>query len=327
MFSYIIKKSIILCIFLVFASTPISGFGDNQKASVSLLENSYVSDVEVRLGDIASIDSNEQSMKDKLQKMYICRSAEPGSSVTLNVSYIKSRIKQQGIAPESINWNGSDHLTVETKSVSISIQELQSSAETFITELAGKSAKMVKLQPANDIKPIMISNGKVNIRTELVSPYTVNNNVLLKFVYSVDGRDCGNRIIPFRVEVIKDIVVTTKSIDLHKVLNADDLTIVSQNVGLSSNIFYTKDELIGKRVKRVISKGTIISSDMVEQPPIIKQGDLITIVVESSSFRISAQGKAMENGIGGQVIRVINTLSMKEIQAKVVDGKTVKISL
>jgi flagella basal body P-ring formation protein FlgA len=149
----------------------------------------------------------------------------------------------------------------------------------------------------------------------------------LRFVLSVDGHDCEKRIIPFKVEIIKDVVITAKDIDLHKVLSADDLVIVSQNVGLSSSIFYTKDELVGKRVKRMVSKGTLVTSDMVEKPPIIKQGDLVTIVVESSSLRVTVQGKAMENGISGQVIRVINTSSMKEVQAKIVDEKTVKISL
>ena len=320
------KKALLFYILLIF-SAPLTGFTTDEKISVSVLDSSSVNGKEIYLNDIARIDSPEQAINDRLRKVFICRSAEPGLSVTLNINYVKSRAKQQGIAIESIVWNGSDHVTVETKSVSLSMQEIQSSAEAFITELIGNSSAKVSIKPANELKPIVLPNGKVDIRTELVSPYTVNDNTLLRFVLSVDGHDCEKRIIPFKVEIIKDVVITAKDIDLHKVLSADDLVIVSQNVGLSSSIFYTKDELVGKRVKRMVSKGTLVTSDMVEKPPIIKQGDLVTIVVESSSLRVTVQGKAMENGISGQVIRVINTSSMKEVQAKIVDEKTVKISL
>ncbi|MDQ1317588.1 MAG: flagellar basal body P-ring formation protein FlgA [Candidatus Poribacteria bacterium] len=320
------RKALFWCVILIFFM-PLIGFAVEEKISISMLENSSVNSKEIYLSDIARINSPEQTMNDKLQKVFICRSAEPGSSVNLNISYIKSRAKQQGITPESIVWNGSDHVTIETKSISLSMQEIQSSAEAFISGLVGKSTAKVSIKPANDIKPIVLPDGKVDIRTELVSPYAVNDNTLLRFILSVDGRDYGKQIIPFKVDIIKDVIITAKDIDLHKILIADDLVIVSQNVGLSTNAFYTKDELIGKRVKRMLSKGTLVNSDMVENPPIIKQGDLVTIVVESSSLRVTARGKAMENGINGQVIRVINTLSMKEVHAKIVDEKTVKISL
>jgi flagella basal body P-ring formation protein FlgA len=318
------RKTLFWCIFVIF-SAPLIGF-TVEKTSVSMLENSYVNGKEIYLSDVARIDALEQTAKDKLQKVFICRSAEPGSSVTLNISYIKSRAKQQGIIPESISWNGSNQITVETKSVSLSMQEIQSSAEAFIMDRVGNTSAKIKIQPVYDAKPIVLPYGKISVRTELVSPYAVNDNSLLRFVFSVDGRECEKQIIPFKVEVIREVVVTAKDVDLHKVLNTDDMAIVSQNVGLSSNVFYTKDELIGKRVKRVVPKGTLITSDMVEQPPVIKLGDLIIIVVESPYLKVTAQGKAMENGICGQVIKVINTSSMKEIQAKIVDGKTVKVS-
>jgi flagellar basal body P-ring formation protein FlgA len=320
------RKSLFWCVVLVF-SAPLIGFAVEEKISVSMFENSSVNSKEIYLSDIARINSPEQAMNDKLQKVFICRSAEPGSSVNLNISYVKSRAKQQGVTPESITWNGSDHVTVETKSLSLSMQEIQSSAEAFISELVGKSTAKVSIKPANDVKPIVLPDGKVDIRIELVSPYTVNDNTLLRFILSVDGRDYEKRIIPFKVDVIKDVVMTAKDINLHKALVADDLVVASQNVGLSTNAFYTKDELVGKRAKRVLSKGILITSDMVEKTPIVKQGDLVTIVVESASLRVTAQGKAVENGIDGQVIRVINTLSMKEVQARIVDEKTVKISL
>ena len=65
---------------------------------------------------------------------------------------------------------------------------------------------------------------------------------------------------------------------------------------------------------------------MIEALPVVFQGDLITIVIESPAFRITAQGKAKEDGAPGQIIRVANTSSMKEIPAQVVGEKLVKVA-
>jgi flagella basal body P-ring formation protein FlgA len=313
-------------LFLCFVFLPALGLTTDMSASVNIIENPSVAGKYIFLGDISIIESPDANIKEKLQKANICPSAEPGSSVTLNIGYIKSRIKQQGIQAESVMWIGSDQATIQTKSTIVSAKEIQFLAESYITGLAGKNAKKITIQSSNDIKPVILPYGKMNTKTELVSPSMVNDNLLIRFTFSIDDKEYEKRIIPFKTEIIRDVIVPSRDINLHKIIGADDLTSVSKNVGLSNKVFFDKNELLGKRTKRLITKETLITSDMIEQPPIIKQGDLITIMLESSSFRITAQGRAMENGINGQIIKVINTSSMREVLGQIIDEKTVKIS-
>ena len=105
----------------------------------------------------------------------------------------------------------------------------------------------------------------------------------------------------------------------------DDLHLVLKNIGASFDVFSQKDDIIGKRAKRMIPSGTIIAGNMIEDPPIIDKGDLVTIIIESEAFRITAQGKAQESGARSQIIRVVNTSSMKEISAQVVNEKIVRV--
>ncbi len=314
--SFVILSTVILSII---------GLSDDMKASVYIAEYTSVTGKDIYLGDISRIESSDSDIREKLTKAHICRSADLNSSITLNINYIKSRLRQQGIQTELIIWSGPDQTTVQTKSKIVSAEEIISLAESFIASLADKNAKKIIVQPTGEIKPVALPYGEMNVKTELLFPSTVNNNILLRFTFSIDGRDCEKRIIPFKVEIVKDVAVASRNIEGNKIIDVEDLVIESKIVGLTDNVVVDKKELLGKRAKRAISKGSLITSDILEKPPIIKQGDLITIVIESQKFRITTQGRAMENGTNSQMIRVVNTSSMREILAQVIDEKTVKV--
>ncbi|MGB9597083.1 MAG: flagellar basal body P-ring formation chaperone FlgA, partial [Candidatus Poribacteria bacterium] len=268
----------------LFLALSTIGLPDNMKASVYITENPTVTGKDIYLGDISLVESPDANIREKLTKAHICRSAELNSSITLNINYIKSRLKQQGIQTESIIWLGANQTTVQTKSKIVSAEEILSLAESFIASLVDKNAKRVIIQPTSEIKPIAIPYGEMNTKTELLFPSAVNNSLLLRFTFSVDGKDCEKRILPFRVEIIKDVIVASRNIEANKIIDADDLIIESKNVGLSDNVIADKKEVLGKKMKKAVSKGALITSDIVEKPPIIKQGDLVTIVLESQKL-------------------------------------------
>jgi len=328
-------------------SLLLTGVSSAEKVSVTIAEDALINGRDIYLGDIAAIESASESVQafekslskrvqggeapllDKIRKILICPAAEPGSSVTLHSSFIKSRVRQQGVSPESILWGGSQQTTIQTRCTRMSPEELISSAEKFLKAMVDSNPKpgsRFNLQPVSEIKPAILPYGEVNIKVETVSPSSSSGVIPLRFIISVNGRDCEKRVIPFKVEVIREVVVAARSVDAHKILDADDLCIASRDTGIDSGVFFEKSDLIGKRAKRAMPKDAIVFRGMVEDPPIIKQGDVVTILIESPVFRITAQGKAKEDGIRGQIIKVVNTSSMKEITAQVVSEKLVQVA-
>jgi flagella basal body P-ring formation protein FlgA len=63
----------------------------------------------------------------------------------------------------------------------------------------------------------------------------------------------------------------------------------------------------------------------VEVPPLIRRGDVVRIIAESNTFRISTKGEAKEDGGKGERIRLVNLRSKKNIYAEVVDPGTVRV--
>ena len=317
----------------VASSAPQSGqIVPSEKASIVMNEKAVIAGRMILLGDIASIDSSDEAFITRLKKVEICSAAEPGFSQTLHIGYIKSRLRQQGIIPESIKWSGSERAEVETKVQRLSPQELLSHAESLIkghisVSLVDKALR-IEVNPMTNMRPAILPYGEVSVKAQLAFPGrpSVNGIVPLKFTIFVDGEEYERRTVLFRVEVLKEVLVASRALDRHEIIEADDVQLALRDIGMSSNIFSQKDSLIGKRTKKIIPDGSIIVGDMVEVPPIIEQGDMVKIIIESQAFRITVQGQAIQAGAHGSIIRVMNTLSMKEITAQVIDEKSVRVS-
>jgi len=331
-----ISRLLLLSVFLllvVCAPRAIPGLQDadtSGEISIVMLERALVTEREIHLEDIASIKSANESLQEEAGKVQICRAAEPGFSKTLHVGYIKSRVRQQGIPDEHITWSGAQQVVVETKATRLTTQKILSHAKVFLTSWINTrcsiSGSSVHIQPVNEIRPVTLPYGEVTVEIQPASPNSIGGTVPLSFAISVDGRECEKRVILFKVDILKEVVIAAQTLDKHKAIEAEDLRIALKDISGDLDVFFQKDELTGKRSRRPIPEGTIITGNMVEAMPIVFQGDVVTIVIESPAFRITAQGKAKEDGAPGQIIRVANISSMKEIPAQVLGEKLVKVA-
>jgi len=63
-----------------------------------------------------------------------------------------------------------------------------------------------------------------------------------------------------------------------------------------------------------------------QQPQVVTKGSLVTMVLQQKSMTLTAQGKALEAGSDGQVIRVVNTMSNRTVEAVVIGPNQVSVS-
>ncbi len=76
-------------------------------------------------------------------------------------------------------------------------------------------------------------------------------------------------------------------------------------------------ELVGKTPRRALRAHEPLHAADVQAPIVVHKGDLVTIVLETPSLRLTAQGKALEDGALGAAIRIANTKSNRVIDATV----------
>ena len=112
-----------------------------------------------------------------------------------------------------------------------------------------------------------------------------------------------------------------------EVIAAGDIESVSvraERVG--GDLVIDASELIGKSPRRLLRAHEPLRSLDVETPLVVHKGDLVTIVLETATMRLTAQGKALEDGSLGAGIRIANTKSSRVIDAVVVAPNLVRVT-
>jgi flagella basal body P-ring formation protein FlgA len=77
------------------------------------------------------------------------------------------------------------------------------------------------------------------------------------------------------------------------------------------------DNLIGMSAKRGIKAATLVHASQVRRPVMVPKGALVQIELARGPMSLSVQGKALEEGSKGDVIRVANIRSSRVIEAQV----------
>ena len=87
---------------------------------------------------------------------------------------------------------------------------------------------------------------------------------------------------------------------------------------LQPNTITSEADLIGKTPRRGLRGGYPILSTSVRRPILVPKGSLVTMILQAPKMLLTAQGKALDNGSDGDVIRISNTQSSNVIEAEVI---------
>ena len=72
----------------------------------------------------------------------------------------------------------------------------------------------------------------------------------------------------------------------------------------------------------VVFKISDLKDWMLEKSPIVDRGDVVTILAESDGLRVTVPGRILERGYSGELVRVENIMSKKQVYARVTDHST-----
>lgn len=73
------------------------------------------------------------------------------------------------------------------------------------------------------------------------------------------------------------------------------------------NYIIARENLIGLAAKRPLRAGVPLRASDLGEPKLISKGELVTVVFESPGLSLSIRGKALEDGVRAQAVRVMNT--------------------
>ncbi|CAH2030010.1 flagellar basal body P-ring formation chaperone FlgA [Trichlorobacter ammonificans] len=150
--------------------------------------------------------------------------------------------------------------------------------------------------------------------------------VSLAVVVRVGGVVEKNLPVRLVVDAQTEMVVATRQLLSGTVLGADDVALRVQDLALAGgHHIKTIADAVGRKTRVTVRAGYPVRNDQLVTVPVVVSGQLVTIVLERPGLRITVAGRAKSSGGVGDLIRVENLSSRKEIPARVVDASTVEV--
>jgi flagella basal body P-ring formation protein FlgA len=129
-----------------------------------------------------------------------------------------------------------------------------------------------------------------------------------------------------RALVLAEVPVLSRRVAPGEVIGPGDLEWRSVPAErLAKNAVLDPANLLGKAPRRAIRPGEPVRATDLREPVLVPKNSLVTLRLETDRMVLTVQGRALEDGAAGQVVRVMNTKSNTVVNGVVVKAATVRV--
>lgn len=199
----------------------------------------------------------------------------------------------------------------------------------LIDFISGYYSQKNDIQITLNNQPSVLKDENVNVRTINFSRLPDSNGYGICAVELEDKRrQIKNVFVAFRVMHKKKVYVLKEAMKRGEIITEDRVTpreviLNDYKRGYPSEA----EDVVGKQLKRDLNAGTAITKDMMEDYFVIKRSDIVVITMEHKRLVVRAKGRAIERGRIGDVIKVKNLTSQKEVLGRVTGSGIVNVGM
>lgn len=204
--------------------------------------------------------------------------------------------------------------------------EIRQAVMAYVQQKTANLGFDIRIKRLSFAKNIKLPEGVLNYDVIAPQQWEGWGQASLAVIVRQDDKVVRNIPVVVEVEALADMVVAVRQIDHGSLISAADLTLRKQDVASAQGRFLTSiEDVAGKKARTTFRANVPVKSDQLENVPVVKSGQIVTIVAENERMRITVTGKARASGAVGDTIPVQNLNSLKELPARIIDAGTVVV--
>jgi flagellar basal body P-ring formation protein FlgA len=312
----------------------------------------------VRLGDVAEVADADPQRQRQLEQIALRPAPGEGRSVRLDFDSIRSRLIAHGVNLAQTEFTGSSSVLVTTpgaqkesrpavkandKSIQAdspkpgpSAKVVQASAVAVANDFQQRRAESLLAEAAEQhIRRNVPASGKLNVAVEIPRDQTL---AILEAAAS--GFEIRSGLPPFegeqtlvvrfldRQNQIREVEFTCRAEPCPKVwgvrhavasghvLQSGDLMLLQ--VADAAGYIGSDQDLAGMETKRPVAQGAALRTSDVQQVPLVRSNDIVTVYSRSRGVSVSRPFKARSEGMLGDTINLVTLDGRERIVGRVI---------
>lgn len=127
----------------------------------------------------------------------------------------------------------------------------------------------------------------------------------------------------FSTQAFSETLLASRTLPARTIISEADLTVIAgETPGAATSI----TDVLGKETRATIYSGHPVFLSTLSEPAVIERNQFATLVYQIGGLTISAEGRAMERGAAGELVRVMNLSSRTIVQGVVQQDATISVS-
>jgi len=219
----------------------------------------------------------------------------------------------------------STHLYAAT-TVVIKGETIKTYVRTYIEKNISWPKNVVRVEFPSTVSDLRLTGKKITCRVLSQRNEDFIGNSSFVFKCYENGTFLNGKTVRVKIEVLMDVVVSTKSLHRNIKINRDDVRLAKKWFNrLPSNIISSLDAVVGMKLRTSVKPNAEITGNMVRPIPMVKRGSPVKIIFENGPMRITTLGLSDQDGLYGELIKVRNVSSKNMIYARVMGNSLVKV--
>tara|TARA_B100000686_G_scaffold353484_1_gene459311 strand:- start:1004 stop:1798 length:795 start_codon:yes stop_codon:yes gene_type:complete len=121
------------------------------------------------------------------------------------------------------------------------------------------------------------------------------------------------------------VIRFSKPLRQGKNVSENDIYLETVNLRGSGNSYTSKSDVIGRKLRRSVGRGTMASPAHFHRRWSLYKGDIVKLTKNSGKISVSVEGRVLSNAQIGDILLVKNVISEKIVRGIVINQKKVKV--
>src|SRR5260370_1798583 len=283
-------------------------------AIIELKDSAEVSTSVVRLGQVANIHDADPRVVERLAAVTLFPAPTVGKSKTIDFETIRERLMTQGFALADLEFSGSSLVSVSGGRFddgaggdgnSAAGDLAQRRAEELVTSavrqhLRQKAPSLGNVQIEMKLTPTQVAalSAALSARVEITGgnePWSGEQPFRAGF-FDKQRRRQEFQVL-CRVRPLPPVARPTTHLPKGHVVRADDLSLKQQPATSTGATYLDQPELVvGQETRRTLRAGEPIATVDVRGVPLVRRGDIVTVVARNHGIVVRTDARAMADG-------------------------------
>jgi len=296
---------------IVFATALLSAAA--ARATPVLQSEVVVNDDMIHLGDIFANAGDKADVA-------VAAAPKPGRQAVFDAAWLANIAHAN-----ALEWTPAaqtDHVTVERAGHAVPASAIEDAVKKAATEKAAKGGMGGKIQVSLDNRNIALYADPDDGPSVQVRDIWIDKEGSRFTATVAAGPDASAQVVKVSGQLyeVTSIPVLTRRVGSNDVIGPEDIRFIEvRSDSIESDVITDPDALIGMSARRQAVDNVPLRAHDFRAPVVVTKGSLVSMVLQTPYMQLTAQGRAIEDGAKGQVIKVMNTQSKMTVDATV-DG-------